>query len=218
MAVHYIETMAFRQSLAETISWCARHPVYESVGDSPEFKEHRVIRDRVEQLFQKSHKRAWRNWFRRNAAGTPERAGALRLLERDSGLGMFGRPLLRSPELRPQKDLDGAEDEKQRAGIVEQVIETRASCLRSSGVLIAEAEEVELAGGRLLLYFPLENLADGAAEVASAGVLDLNNTPPWDTWVGFSQETLVSWIPAWLVPLVQDGVAVNPEECIRWAE
>jgi len=42
----------------------------------------------------------------------------------------------------------------------------------------------DLRQGRLLCYFPDANLADGAAQVASEGFFDINNIPPWDTWVG----------------------------------
>jgi hypothetical protein len=72
-------------------------------------------------------------------------------------------------------------------------------------------------GGRLLLYTPSENLACGAAEVSSNGFFDVNNVPPWDIWVGFSERTLVSWVPPALIEVAQMGIYVNPEECIRWA-
>jgi hypothetical protein len=84
-----------------------------------------------------------------------------------------------------------------------------------------------LLGGRLLVYFPDLDLCDGAAQAESAGLLDMHNAPPHDTWVGLyaddgaaGDETtyLVAWIPPTLVDLVSDGIAVNPEECIRWIE
>jgi hypothetical protein len=85
-----------------------------------------------------------------------------------------------------------------------------------------------LRGGRLLLYFPDAELADGAAEVESQGFFDVNNSPPWDTWVGiFTDEApesdsyatyLLSWVPPELIPLAQRGIAVNPEECIAWLD
>jgi hypothetical protein len=40
-----------------------------------------------------------------------------------------------------------------------------------------------LSGGRLLIYFPNHDLACGAAEQETAGFFDVNNVPPWDTWV-----------------------------------
>jgi hypothetical protein len=75
-----------------------------------------------------------------------------------------------------------------------------------------------LAGGKLLLYAPDENLFDGAAECQSNGFFDVNNTPPWDCWVIYSHPYLVSWIPPALRKIAQAGIDVNPEECIFWAD
>ena len=71
--------------------------------------------------------------------------------------------------------------------------------------------------GRILAYWPGENLADGAARSATAGFFDVNNVPPWDTWLAFVDGALYAWVPAELVDRVQQGIDVNPEECIRWA-
>jgi hypothetical protein len=83
------------------------------------------------------------------------------------------------------------------------------------------------AGGRLLVYFPGNNLADGAAEVETAGFFDHDNVPPWDTWVGFFRdeaaplgfaELLVAFVPKAFVPRVELGIWANPEQCIQWLE
>lgn len=83
----------------------------------------------------------------------------------------------------------------------------------------------ELRGGRLLVYFPDQELADGAAEVESRGFLDVNNAPPWDAWVAFVQlapdsgdSHLLAWVPPEFLALVEAGIRVNPEECITWLE
>jgi hypothetical protein len=87
----------------------------------------------------------------------------------------------------------------------------------------------DLGGGRLLVYFPDKDLADGAAETATNGYFDTQNTPPWDTWVAFVSERptiwnpcyaqyLVAWVPPTFVELVKAGIGVNPEECIRWLD
>src|SRR5690242_12115275 len=39
----------------------------------------------------------------------------------------------------------------------------------------------DLAGGRILVYGPDEELSDGAAEAETHGFFDVNNCPPWDT-------------------------------------
>jgi hypothetical protein len=94
---------------------------------------------------------------------------------------------------------------------------------------------VDLQGGRLLVYFPEEELADGAAEAETAGFFDVFDAPPWDTWVAMlgsakdrveynerrSYSTgpyLVSWVPPAFLDLAAAGIAVNPVACIRWLE
>ena len=71
--------------------------------------------------------------------------------------------------------------------------------------------------GRILLFVPSETLFDGAAQQSSNGFFDVNNVPPWDTWVDFVDRAIVCWVPTVLVDAVQMGIDVNPEECIRWA-
>jgi hypothetical protein len=81
-----------------------------------------------------------------------------------------------------------------------------------------------LNGGRLLVYFPDDDLADGAAEAESDGFFDVHNAPPWDTWVGIFEDSkrqernpyLLSWVPPAFVDRAQRGIDVNPEECILW--
>src|SRR4030095_14369286 len=48
-----------------------------------------------------------------------------------------------------------------------------------------------LCGGRLLAYFPNDNLFDGFAEVQSKGFFDVNNIPPPDTWVWMGWEARI---------------------------
>jgi hypothetical protein len=91
-----------------------------------------------------------------------------------------------------------------------------------SAIPATDAVDV-LAGGRLLVYFPDEQLADGAAEAETRGFFDADNVPPWDTWVGLyaderEEEHLVSWVPATFIESVARGIWVNPEECIRWLD
>jgi hypothetical protein len=73
-------------------------------------------------------------------------------------------------------------------------------------------------GGKLLLFTPQDSLSDGAATVASNGFIDVDNVPPWDTWLYFDGRTLVTWVPPQLISTVQLGIDVNPEGCIRWAD
>ena len=127
------------------------------------------------------------------------------------------RDCLRCSDFRPGVfDMD-------RATTVNALLQRRQDCV--SLELAPAATPGDLLNGRLLVYFPDEDLADGAAEEATAGFFDSNNTPPWDTWVGLfrdphkgvsSAEYLVSWVPEPFVLLASRGIDVNPEGCIVW--
>lgn len=127
------------------------------------------------------------------------------------------RNCLRTPELHPRIF------EESRSSAVDTVADERE---RYSGVEIRQAKVPRnLAGGRLLAYFPNMNLSDGAAEDETLGFLNVDNIPAWDTWIAYFEEYadrdyygfyLVAWIPPQFVEFVSDGIHVNPEECILW--
>lgn len=92
-----------------------------------------------------------------------------------------------------------------------------------------------LCGGRLVAYFPNDNLFDGCAEVESKGFFDVDNIPPHDTWVWMVRNSrirqladgrnweheanyLVAWVPPDFIQLAGRGVDANPEECVLWLE
>jgi hypothetical protein len=94
-----------------------------------------------------------------------------------------------------------------------------------------DSQATHLGGGRLLVYFPEDNLQDGAAEVSSRGFFEEWNLPPWDLWVAFFCEGppprrrfpgrtryLVAWVPLELEPLATRGIMANPEACIIWID
>jgi hypothetical protein len=93
----------------------------------------------------------------------------------------------------------------------------------------------DLHGGRLLAYFPDDNLACGTAEAESQGFFDVDNIPPHDTWVWMVRNVrtfaypdgargemnvnyLVAWVPPDFIQLASAGLAVNPEACILWLD
>lgn len=126
---------------------------------------------------------------------------------------------LRSDQLRPWVL------EPDRATTVLRVLESRASTDAIVRAAAPARGRDDLGDGRLLLYFPDENLADGAAEAATGGFFDVENVPPWDTWIGLfrdesadksSADYLVSFVPGDFVASVNRGLRVNPEECILW--
>jgi hypothetical protein len=97
------------------------------------------------------------------------------------------------------------------------------------GLLRYGGRQRDLAGGRLLVYFPDADLCDGAAEVESEGFFDVFNTPPWDAWVAFARDRtephdpsysnyLNAYVPPVFLKLCSAGIEVNPEQCIRWIE
>ena len=125
---------------------------------------------------------------------------------------------LRTPQLRPHLL------EENRFCAIESVANARELF---GGVEIRKATiPNNLAGGRLLIYFSNDDLACGAAEQQTEGFFDVNNVPPWDTWVAYLKdarsaecydtEYLIAWIPREFVPLADEGITVNPERCIRW--
>ena len=93
----------------------------------------------------------------------------------------------------------------------------------------------DLCGGRLLAYFPDDNLACGTAEAESEGFFDVNNIPPYDTWVWMVRNVrtfacadgargeveanyLVAWVPPDFIQLANVGIAVIPEACVLWLD
>jgi len=129
---------------------------------------------------------------------------------------------LRTEELRPWLL---APD---RGATVFSVLRNRALSLFRSGPDV-EDEFTELEGGRLMVYFPDANLCAGAAEQESRGFFDVENTPPWDTWVALGMDRkpvgdsayqiyLVAWVPSMFVDLAAAGIEANPEKCINWVD
>jgi hypothetical protein len=106
--------------------------------------------------------------------------------------------------------------------VVRELVQSRKSQLDQS-----EPHGTLSLDGRLLLYFPDAELADGAAEEETHGFFDVYNTPAWDTWIALFEDPtahpslrrcLLAFVPVILVPLVDRGIYVNPEECIRWLD
>ena len=113
---------------------------------------------------------------------------------------------------------------KERQEIVDALAEKRRTLLKAPRLEPSQITEV-LGRGRLLIYNPDENLTDGAAPLASARFFDDDNVPPWDTWLVYviddalkHKAYLIAWVPPECLEVAADGIDVNPEQCIRWAE
>jgi hypothetical protein len=103
---------------------------------------------------------------------------------------------------------------------VETVISARRALIKVTGEVT-----INDMSGRLLVYFPDLNLADGAAEVASQDFFDVHNAPPCGTWIGYFEDGgsdpsrssyLLAWIPQVFLDVARHGVEANPEKCIVW--
>lgn len=128
-------------------------------------------------------------------------------------------PSMRYPDLQWRLLHDGRDDAICEVGAARQfaLIETTTALVTTCP---------QLGGGRLMVYFPDGDLCDGAAEQETNGFFDVFNVPPWETWVGYFEDSpgrrgsddsyLLAYVPAALVELVDAGMLVNPEECILW--
>jgi hypothetical protein len=78
-----------------------------------------------------------------------------------------------------------------------------------------------LGGGRLILYFPTPPHSRGASRNISDGFFDDRDTPPWDTWVGYVEETarsyLVAWVPPFAFAQASAGIGAAPRS-LAWLE
>jgi hypothetical protein len=103
---------------------------------------------------------------------------------------------------------------------VESVVAARRTALENSSETASDA----VSDGRLLAYVPSASVSDGASEQATQGFLDVDDAPPWDTWVTYIKDDtephgyIASWIPIVFVPLVDEGIRVNAMDCIWWLE
>ena len=118
----------------------------------------------------------------------------------------------RTAELRPHPLAGG------RKAVVEAVTIARYVALGWPPKRMA----TDLSGGQLLTYQPDLNLVHGLEEMETCGYVDIDNIPPWDTWIDYICEAngnyLLCWVPAPFIPLVADGIAVNPELCFQWLD
>jgi len=207
------ETPMFKRSLAETIAWCAGQPLTNRPEESPSIQRRRALFEEANRLLKVVYDRFNPDWDKIKASAEYRQSQTL-YAEADSPTLSLLDGQLRSTALKPSFRLDQFEDEVWAKAVAEVVAKRSVA---QEGVSM-KVDAPMLARGRLLEFIPSETLMDGAAKYSSNGFFDVNNVPPWDTWVAFSERTLVSWAPPLLVEIAQDGIDANPEACIRWAE
>jgi hypothetical protein len=201
----------FRTRLSETVAWCSAQALESNPPETAEIQERRKMGERAAKLSQRGHvSRApgfWKSVLKRRANRLWAIAKVFEIV-----------PLaeqLRTPFLRPDSFVP-KQSPVERERIVEILAEKRADQLRNEHRYPITLVD-DLSGGRLLKYAPDENLCDGAAQYSSKGFFDVDNIPPWDTWICFIEPYLISWVPPRLLDLASVGIDMNPEQCILWA-
>ena len=133
--------------------------------------------------------------------------------------------LLRSPQL-DAPSLTNATSFAEQQAIVDQVAHQRAKLLREQGIYPRDMTP-DLAGGRLLLHDPYNTDSSGGSWGCSGAFFDVDDAPPWDTWITFVREEhpgpewntfVVAWIPATLLAVAQRGIEYCAVPCTDWAE
>ena len=196
----------FQSSLRDVIDWCVtRHD--DAVFDSAEAAHRRNLCEIADRLIEEARTTP-------NAAKTEQwkRAQALLSQIRESLGSLRGR--FRSRSLMPTRAIHELRTDSDWLQVVSEVANKRSAQNKQNP--LAEDHFVSADSGQLLVYFPHENLADGAADFSSNGFFDCDNVPPWDLWVSFSEGALISWVPIGLIEAAQMGIDANPEQCIQW--
>jgi hypothetical protein len=210
-----VELNQFKRPLQDAIRWCAGLPLISQERDSPAVAHRRTLLEEGDQLWQEAIKVAKSGSGARNTRDTEQWKAAQRIFAEVLELSGPTVNELRSSQLRPRLPTDRYPSDSDWSNAVGELIVKRSQVLKQEWT---EKVSAYAKGGRILLYIPQENLADGAAQVSSGGFYDADNVPPWDVWVGFSNSALVSWVPPTLIEVAQMGIDANPENCIRWSD
>lgn len=206
-----VEADWFRKSLAEAIVWCTRVPLETGSQEDQETRDRRELGRKAGELNQRAHLSRWPEFVKSFQYRRANRMFASARLHEIAPL----RDQLRSPAFRPPPFLPDSTSKK-CGEIVGSVVARRAESLQLEG-RTPSTRTLDLIQGKLLLFAPEESLSDGAACYSSKGFFDVDNCPAWDTWVGFVERYVVSWVPPQLIELAKAGIDVNPEQCIIWA-
>jgi hypothetical protein len=211
------------ERISEVAFWCSLHTLSGFHQDSPDEARRRELFKDACRLMDGYHERnsllrRLPNWLRRHLPSERRWTRAMTLLgEADPDSLAPLEHQLRTSALAPAESIGNIQSEERRHEIVDSVIKLRSSLINAhlaGGPTIAPSRPQ----GRLLLYVPDENVADGASRYASNGFFDPYDCPPWDLWLQYSDRTLISWVPEVLFPLAQAGIDANPIDCIRWAD
>jgi hypothetical protein len=209
-----VRSTHFQSCLDDVIRWCAARPIAGQEGDSLAVVRLREQFGHASDLIDEARQAVGRGWRDRKIQDTEQwKAGQEILAEIVHSLGPAAREL-RSLSLSPTRPLSSSMSPQDWSQAVAEVVGKRSQVVKRTAVDDTGYDK----SGRLLLYFPAENLACGAAQVSSGGFFDTDNVPPWDIWVAYEGNALISWVPPGLIVAAQMGIDVNPENCIRWLD
>lgn len=219
MKLQDVNSGGVQQSLAETIDWCVHRAV--SLPEIETIRDYLQRYDEAMALMReafKEHDQFMNRLFHRDYQNSKKYRRGVALVQDTDPRSTFSLSTqLRSASLKPAASLWEVETEEERASVVFSVVKKRTQLLRAEeGYRIVSLPGA--AGGRLLSYCPTESVSDGASQHTTRGFFDVDDVPPWDTWVAFSGSTLLSWVPPQLVDLVEKGINANPVQCIQWLD
>jgi hypothetical protein len=174
-----IHNLAFVKSsrfLKETITWALRQSFSSHSQESPEMLyRRRLTKEAAELLRSAGHGQ--------DALSSPSWRKAIAMLKEADPDSLA--PLehqLRSPELKPTRALGENITDSDRQRLVNELASNRSrqlASLQSTKSLHASQE------GKSLIYYPAENVSDGASKYASKGFYDPFDAPPWDLWISY---------------------------------
>lgn len=220
-----LDAALFQKRLAETVAWCCLQTIESDPPETEEFRRRKQLERQGAELYRRGQllekKHSLHSWLlshlplsKQGEAKDLRRQG-LELMRAGDVTPILPRnDQLRTAALRPQPFVY---PQPNREAIVEELSEKRATLLGERKAY-PQSVALDLAGGRLLVYEPDENVEDGASQYQTKGYFDGCDAPPWDTWVCYFQRSLISWVPAQLLNLANDGIEVNCVDCIRWID
>jgi hypothetical protein len=205
------------QRADEVVLWCSLQELTAFHQDSPDQAHRRELLKEANRLLARARYKG-ESWFQRTLPNGRRWKRAMNLIrEADPDSLAPLEHQLRSSKLKPADSIGSSYSEESRQEIVNGVIDLRSSLIKSH-LFREHATPSSQLRGRLLLYFPNENVSDGASRFASNGFFDAYDCPPWDLWLRYSDRTLIIWVPEVLFPLAHAGIDANPVECIRWVD
>jgi hypothetical protein len=197
--------------------WCSLQALTGLHQDSPDEARRRGLVKEASSLLT-SARYPGDSWLQRSLPNGRRRTRAMNLFrEADPDSLAPLEHQLRSSTLKPADSIGSSCSEESRQETVNGVLVLRSLLIKSQ-LPSEHAIPASQLRGKVLLYIPSENVSDGASKYASNGFFDACDCPPWDTWLHYSDRTLMSWVPEILLPLAQAGIDANPVACIEWAD